>query len=87
MYVQALEDNLSAGGIEILIFQLTDLSTVNRISPITTELLHVEMIGTLSDFLIRGKSDTDLTVLDLRMILQILHRGDDSGYTSLIIGT
>ena len=66
MYVQALEDNFSAGGIEILIFQLTDLSTVNRISPITTELLYVKMIGTLSDFLIRGKSDTDLTVLDLR---------------------
>ena len=85
MYVQPFENNFGSGSIEVLVFQLADLSAVDRIGPFTTKLFDIEIVGSGSDLFIGRKPDTDLAVFDFRMILQVFHGGDDSSHASLII--
>ena len=85
MHVQPFEKDFRTGSVEVLIFQLANLSAVNRIGPFATEFLHIEMVSTGTDLFIRRKTDTDLAVFDLRMILQIFHSRDNSGHTAFII--
>ena len=85
MYVQPFENDFGSGSIEVLVFQLADLSAVDRIGPFATELFDIEVVGSGSDLFVGRKPYANLAVFDLRMILQIFHGGDDSSHSSLII--
>ena len=85
MYVQPFENDFGSGSIEVLVFQLADLSAVDRIGPFATELFDIEVVGSGSDLFVGRKPYANLAVFDLRMILQVFHGGDDSSHSSLII--
>ena len=68
MYTSAIDMKLCSCGIKILIFQFAQCATVYGIRIIRSEQLHIKMIRSGTDFLIRGETDADLAVLFLRMI-------------------
>ena len=68
MHTSAIDMKLRSGSIEVLIFQFAQRTTVYGIRIICTEQLHIKMIRSGTDFLIRGETDADLAVLFLRMI-------------------
>ena len=58
--------HLCGSRIEILIFQFSQCTAINRIGIFRTQSFQVDMIHTLPDFLIRRKADRDLSMRDLR---------------------
>ena len=68
VYIHAMHFDFATSSIEVLVFQLTNSTTVHRISEVATELRHIEVISTLTNLLIRSETYTDLTVLDLRVL-------------------
>ena len=54
MYVQPFENDFGSGSIEVLVFQLADLSAVDRIGPFATELFDIEVVGSGSDLFCRA---------------------------------
>ena len=87
MYIASLENNLGRSRIEVLEFKFTHFSAIHGIGPFATELRYIELMGAQTDFLIRIKADTDFTVLDFGVLLQIYHRRYNFGNTGFIIGT
>ena len=71
MHVAALERNFGRSGVEVLKLQFAYLTTVHRVSPVATELLHIELMGTEAYFLVRIEADAYLSMLDFRVFLQI----------------
>ena len=67
MYTSAIDMKLRSGSIEVLIFQFAQCATVYGIRIIRSEQLHIKMIRSGTDFLIRGKTNADLAMLFLRM--------------------
>ena len=68
MDTHAFHVDLGTCSIEVLEFQFTNISTIHRVSPFTTELLHVEMMGSHTNLLVRIKGDADVAMLYLRMV-------------------
>ena len=64
---------LGACSVEILIFQVAQVASINGISPVTTKLFNVEMMCTHTDFLIRIEAHSNVTMLDFVMIAQVTH--------------
>ena len=85
MHVAALERNLSCCGVEVFVFQFADSTAVHRVGPVGSKLLHVEFVCAQSDFLVRVETDTDVAVLDFRVLLQIFHCGNDFSNTGLVV--
>ena len=79
--------NLGTGGIEVLKLQFSDITTIHRIRPFASELLHVEVMGTHTNLFIGIEGDTDLTVLDVLMFLQVHHCLHNLGNASLVVST
>ena len=86
MYADAFDGDLCTGGIEVLKFQFAHIAAVHRIGPFATELLHVKVVGTHTDFLIGVKGDADIAVLDLLVIAQVAHRLDNLSDACLVVG-
>ena len=87
MHIPSLEAYLGRGRIEVLEFKFTHFSAIHGIGPFATELRYIELMGAQTDFLIRIKADTNFTVLDSGVLLQIYHRRYNFGNTGFIIGT
>ena len=87
MNVQTFKSYFGSCRIEVFIFQFANLPAVDRISPFTTEFLHVKMVGPFPDLLVRSKTDTYLAMFDFRVILQIFHSSDDGCHTAFIVGS
>ena len=87
MHIPALDMNFGRGCIEILEFQLADLSSVHCVGIFSPEFLHVELHHAASDFLVRGESDFDFPVLELRMLHHILDGVHDLSHTCLVVGS
>ena len=79
MYVTTLDCKESATGIEVLELKLTLGTAVNGISPVATEQGNIEVVRTTADLLIGVERDTNLSVLNLGMSLQILDSRNDFG--------
>ncbi len=86
VYVQALEGDLGTGGIEVFKLQLAHGATVHRVSPVTGEFLHVEVVGTQANFLVGVEAHADVAVLHLAVLLQPFHGAQYFGDTSLVVG-
>ncbi len=57
--------------IKSLIFKLSQGTPVNGISKISAKTRHIKMICSLADFFVRGKSNGDLAMFDIRIALQM----------------
>ena len=87
MHTDSLDDDLGTGGVEVLKLQFSHVTSVHRVSPFTTELLHIEMVGSHADLLIGIESDTDVSVTNLLMIAQPTHRLHNLCNARLVVGT
>ena len=85
MYVAALYMHLGCGCVEVFKFQFTHFTSVHRIGPLASELLNVELVRSQSDFLIRIKSDTDFSVFNFRMCLQVSNGSHNFSNTGLVV--
>src|SRR5450830_947426 len=74
-------------GIEILVFETTEFIPVEGVSILSAKLCHVEPIDTLTDFLIRCKSNLDGPMFHLGMCQQVLHGGHDLCNACLVVGS
>ena len=79
--------DLPGSGIEILILELAEHSTIDRIGDIRAEIRNVETVRTASDLLIRGEANADFSVLYLRMRQEVLRHRHDFCNARLIVGT
>ena len=87
VYAYAFDEDLGAGSVEVLELQFPQVATIHGISPVAAELLHVEMMGTHTNLLVRVEGDADLAVLHFRMVFQPAHRLNDLCDTGLVVGT
>ena len=76
---------LSAGGVEVLKLQFAYVAAVHRVGPVTAELLHIKVVGTHADLLVRIESDADVAVLYFRVVSQPTHRLDDFCDARLVV--
>src|SRR5690606_2521871 len=75
----------SSSSIEVFIFQLTNLAAVHGVSPICTKFFHIEFMGTTTNFFVWSKTNTNRSMLYLRMIYQILHGRNNFCDSSFIV--
>ena len=73
-------------GIEILIFQFSNRSTVHSVGILRSETSDVEFHHSTPDFLVRSEANADFSVFELRMLHDILHRIHNLGDSRLVVG-
>ena len=87
MDVPALDSDGCGRGVEILVFQLSYSPSVHRVGIVRSEFPYVELHDTPSDFLVRSESYPDLTVLEFRMLHNILHRIHNLCHPGLVVSS
>ena len=87
VHVPSLNVDLRRGRVEILELQLTDLPAVHRVGIFSPEPLDIELNDSASDLLVRRETDLDLTVPELGMLHDVLHRVHDLGHAGLVVRT
>ena len=87
MDVAALYAYCGSGSIEILVFKLSERSSVHGVGILRTELPDIEFGHAPSDFLIRSEAYHNVTVPELRMCHDILHRIHYLGDSGLVVGS
>ena len=85
MDVDAVDDHLGPGGVEVLILQLAQLAAVHRVGHRRAEALDVEAVGARAHLLVGGKAYRDAAVGDLRMSGEVFHGRDDLRHARLVV--
>ena len=85
--VASLECHLGHGGVEILIFQLADGSTVHGVGPVGTKQVDVKLVCALAYLLVWIEGYAYVAVLDFGVLLKILYRRDDFGYAGFVVSS
>lgn len=86
VHVAALNLDLGACGVEVLVLQFALEAAVHRVGEVGAERLHVEMIHAAAHLLVGREADADLAVLDLGVRHQVLRGRHDLGYAGLVVG-
>ena len=87
MDVAALNLYSCSGCIEVLVFEFTDCSSVHCICILGSEFRNIKLNYTSSDFLVRSEADLDFSVLELRMIDNILYCIHDFCNAGLVVSS
>ena len=87
MHITSFKGYFCGSSIKVLKLQLPYFTSIHRISPFTTEFLYIEFMSTFTDFFVRIEADTDFTVFDFGMFLQINHRRYNFRDTGFVVGT
>ena len=74
------------GGVEIFVFDLSQLTSVHRIRRIRAEGLYVKAVGSAADLLIRRKADGQPAVRQLGVFGQIGAGRENFGNAGLVVG-
>ena len=85
MDAHALDGDSCRSRVEVFIFQFTQGSAVNSISNLGTKFFKIEELRTFPDFLIRRKTNADLSVFRSIRTKQTLRKGHDFSHTGFII--
>ena len=72
--VAALDLDLGARGVEVLVFEFPLEAAVHRVGEVGAEGLDVEEVHAPADLFVVGEADADLTVPELRMCEQIFRK-------------
>ena len=86
MDVAALDLDLGARGVEVLVFEFPLEAAVHRVGEVGAEGLDVEEVHAPADLFVGGEADADLTVPELRMCEQIFRSGHDLRHARLVVG-
>ena len=84
MHIIALNTDGNRSCVKVLIFQLTDTTTINGISPLRTEFFQIHILRATADFFIRREGNADITVRNIT-VFQTHHSSDDFCDTGFII--
>ena len=87
VHADAVNGNLSRCSIEVLILQIAYIATIHGVCPLTAELLHIEMVSTLANLLVRVEAYSDLSMLYLLMVAEVAHRLHYLGNAGLVVST
>ena len=87
VHVASLEGDASHGGVEVLIFEFADFTSVHRVGPVGAKPFHVEVVGSLTYLFIGGESDAYLAMLDFGVGEEVLHGRYDFGHAGFVVGT
>ena len=87
MNAYAMDKHFSTSSIEVLIFKLTKVATINGIAPFATKLLYIKVMCTHTNLFVWVESNTDVTMLNLIMVAEEAHRLNNLCNTCFIIGT
>ena len=87
VHTHSVDSNFRTGSIEVLVFQFSQVATVHGVCPFTSKSLHVEVMGTHTDFLVGIESHAYVAMLNLLVVAQIAHGLDNLGNTRLVVGT
>ena len=87
MNAYAMDKHLSTSSIEIFIFKLTEVATINGIAPFATELLYIKVMCTHTNLFVWVESNTDVTMLNLVVVAEEAHCLYNLSNTCLIVGT
>lgn len=85
--VASLECHLGHGGVEILIFQLADGSTVHGVGPVGTKQVDVKLVCALAYLLVWIEGYAYVAMLDFGVLLKILYCRDDFSYAGLVVSS
>ena len=85
--VSSLNLDVGAGGIEVLILQFADGTTVHGIGEIATESFDIEILNPLSNLFIGGEAHADFAVLDFGMGQQKFHGRHDFSDAGFVVRT
>ena len=83
--VHPVEVHARVGRVEVLVLQLAQLAAIHSVGHRRAEALHVEMVGTLPNLLIRGEAHGNAAVGELRVLEQVLHGGHNLRHTRLVV--
>ena len=86
VHIQALNGNLGACGVEVLIFEFSLGTTVHGVGPVAAKFLHVKLVGTQTNLLVGVEANANFAVLHLGMLLEPLDGSDNLGDTCLVVG-
>ena len=84
--VAALNLDLRARGVEVLVFQFAFHAAVNGVGEIGAEGFHVEEIHAPAHLLVGREADADLAVFHLGVRQQIFRGGHDFRHARLVVG-
>ena len=87
MYTHTLDADLGSCGIEVFVFQIAEVTSVNGISPVAGKFFYVKVVSTHSDFFVRVEADTYISVLDFIMVSEIAHSLYDFSNSCFIVCT
>ena len=87
MHIASLDMDLCTGSIEILVLKLSNLSAVHCIGILCTKLLHIKLVHATSNLLVGSKTNLNLSVLELRVLHNVLHCSHNLCNTGLVICT
>ena len=87
MHAHALDEHLGARSVEVLVFQVAQVAAVYGVRPVAAKLLHVEMMSTHTDFLVRVEAHADIAVLDFLVVAQVAHRLNDFCDARLVVSS
>ena len=85
MHISSLDGHCCSCSVEVLILEFSYLATVEGVSVFSTELSHIKLHDSASDLLVRGESDLDVSVLEFRMLDNVLNGIHDFCDTGLVI--
>ena len=83
--VSSLDLYCCSSCIKILVFKFSHCAAVHGVGIACSEFLNVEFNNSSSDFLVWGESDLDFSVLEFRMLHNVLNRIHDFSYAGLVV--
>ena len=87
MHAHALDVHLCRCGIEVLVFQVAQVAAVHGVCPLASELLHIEVVCSHTDFLVRVEAHAYIAVLNLVVVAQPAHCLHDFRDTGLVVSS
>ena len=87
MNAYAMDKHLSTSSIEVLIFKLTEVATINGIAPFATKLLYIKVMRTHTNLFVWVESNTDVTMFYLVVVTKETHSLYYLSYTCLVVST
>ena len=85
VHVASLDTDCGSCCIEVLILEFADLATIEGVGVLCTEFLHIELHYSSSDLLVRSETDLDVSVLELRVLHDVLGSVHNLSYTCFVI--
>ena len=85
MHVASLDADGSSCGIEVFILKFADLTSVECVGILCSELCNVEFDYSAADLFVRSESDLDISMFEFRMFHHILHGSHDLCDSGLVV--